>query len=99
VDSRYTHIGINQQLVKNKRIQIKLVDFSFKVFNADGTKNGEVAKIASLEVKINRHKKYIEVAVTNLKDVQNHIGQNIKTLSSGQDEHRQWTTRITENRK
>ena len=78
---------------------MKLIDFSFKIFNANSTKNGEVAKIASLEVKINRHKKYIEVAVTNLKDVQNHIGQNIKILSLEQNEHGQWTTRIIDNRK
>ena len=48
----YTHTEINQQLVKNKRIQIKLVDFSFEVFNVDGTKNGKVTRIAALEVKI-----------------------------------------------
>ena len=48
----YTHTEINQQLVKDKRIQIKLVDFSFEVFNVDGTKNGKVTRIAALEVKI-----------------------------------------------
>jgi len=66
VDSRYTHIEINQQLVKNKRIQTKLVDFSFEVFNTDGTKKGEVTRIVLLKVKINKHKKYIKAAVTYL---------------------------------
>jgi len=54
VDSRCTHTGINEQLVKDKRIQTKLINFSFKVFNANGTKNREVTKIAPLEIKINR---------------------------------------------
>ena len=66
VDSGCTHIGINKQLVKDKRIQTKVIDFSFEVFNADGTKNGEVTKVAPLEIKINRHKETLEVAVTDL---------------------------------
>jgi len=66
VDSGCTHIGINEQLVKNKRIQTKLIDFSFKVFNADGTKNREVTKVVSLEIKINGHKETLEAAVTDL---------------------------------
>jgi len=51
-----THIDINKQLVKNKRIQTKLINFSFKVFNADETKNREVTRVASLEIELNRHK-------------------------------------------
>jgi len=66
VDSRCTHIGINEQLVKNKRIQTKKIDFSFEVFNADGTKNREVTKVALLEIKINGHKETLEAVVTNL---------------------------------
>ena len=66
VDSRCTHTGINEQLVKDRRIQTKKIDFSFEVFNADGTKNGEVTKVAPLEVEINGHKETLEVAVTNL---------------------------------
>ena len=57
VDSKCTHIGINEQLVKEKRIQTKLINLSFKVFNADETKNGEITKMASLEIEINKHKK------------------------------------------
>jgi len=41
VDSGYTHIGIDEQLVKNKRIQTKPINFSFEVFNTDRTKNEE----------------------------------------------------------
>jgi len=56
VDSGCTHTGIDKQLVKEKRIQMKAIDFSFEVFNADRTKNGEVTKVAPLEVEINGHK-------------------------------------------
>jgi len=45
VDSRCMHIEINEQLVKDKRIQTKPINFSFEVFNADGTKNREVTKV------------------------------------------------------
>jgi len=66
VDSGCTHTGIDKQLVKDKRIQTKLIDFSFEVFNADGTKNREVTKVAPLEIDINRHKETLEAAVTDL---------------------------------
>ena len=66
VDSRCTYTGINEQLVKDKRIQTKKIDFSFEVFNADGTKNREVTKVAPLEIKINGHKETLEAAVTDL---------------------------------
>jgi len=56
VDSEYTYIEINKQLVKDKRIQMKLINFSFKVFNVDGTKNREVTRMASLKIEINGHK-------------------------------------------
>ena len=66
VDSGCTHMGIDEQLVKDERIQTKKIDFSFEVFNADGTKNGEVTKVAPLEVEINGHKETLEVAVTDM---------------------------------
>jgi len=56
VYSRYTHTGIDEQLVKDKRIQTKPINFLFEVFNADGMKNGEVTKVAPLEIEINGHK-------------------------------------------
>ena len=56
MDSGYTYIEINKQLVKDKRIQMKLINFSFKVFNVDGTKNREVTRMASLKIEINGHK-------------------------------------------
>ena len=66
VDSRCTHIEIDKQLVKDKRIQTKLINFSFKFFNVDGIKNSKITKIAPLEIKINRHKEQLEAAVTDL---------------------------------
>ena len=57
---------IDKQLVKNKRIQIKLVDFFFEVFNTDSTKNGKVTRMTLLEIEINRHKEQIDAAITDL---------------------------------
>ena len=56
VDSEYTHMRIDKQLVKEKRIQTKPINFLFKVFNVDGTKNEKVTKVASLEIEINGQK-------------------------------------------
>jgi len=66
VDSRCTHRGIDEQLVKDKRIQTKLINFSFEVFSTDRMKNGEVTKVALLEVKINGHKETLEAIVMDL---------------------------------
>jgi len=76
VDSRCTHTGIDKQLVKNKRIQTKAIDFSFKVFNADRTKNREVTKMAPLEIEINGHKETLEAAVTNLDRMDMFLGHD-----------------------
>ena len=76
VDSRYTNTEIDKQLVKDRRIQTKPINFSFKVFNADGTKNGEVIKMAPLEVEINRHKEQLEAAVTDLNGTDIFLGYN-----------------------
>jgi len=37
VDSRCTHTGIDKQLVKDRMIQMKPINFSFEVFNVDST--------------------------------------------------------------
>ena len=50
------HIVIDEQLVKDKRIQMKPINFSFEVFNANRTKNREMTRVAPLEIKINGHK-------------------------------------------
>ena len=66
VDSGCMYIEIDKQLVKEERIKTKPVNFSFKVFNTDRTKNGEVTRMVPLKVKINKHKKYINAAVIDL---------------------------------
>ena len=66
VDSGCTHTRIDEQLVKEERIKTEPMDRSFKVFNADGTKNGEVTRFVLLEVEINRHKEWINAVVTDL---------------------------------
>jgi len=76
MDSGCTHIGIDKQLVKNKRIQIRPINFSFKVFNADGTKNKEITKVAPLEVEINGHKEQLEAAVMDLNGTDIFLGYN-----------------------
>ena len=76
VDSGCTHTGIDEQLVKEKRIQTKKIDFSFEVFNADGTKNGEVTKVAPLEVEINGHKETLEAAVMDLDGTDMFLGHD-----------------------
>ena len=66
IDSECTHIMINEQLVKDKKIKTKLINFLFEVFNADRMKNGEVTKVALLKIEINGHKEQLEAAITNL---------------------------------
>ena len=76
VDFRCIYIGIDEQLVKNKRIPTKSIDFSFEVFNADGTKNREVTKVAPLELEINRYKETLEAAVTDLDGTDMFLGHD-----------------------
>jgi len=76
VDSGCTHTGIDEQLVKDKKIQTRPINFPFKVFNADRTKNGEVTKITSLEIEINRHKEKLEVVVMDLDGTDMFLGHD-----------------------
>ena len=74
VDSECTYTGINQQLVKEERIRMEPMDRSFEVFNADGTKNGEVTRFALLEVEIDRHKEQMDAAVMDLNGTDMFLG-------------------------
>lgn len=65
-NSGCTHTEINKQLVKNKRIKIKPIDKLFEVFNIDRTKNREVIRFVLLELKINEHKKHINITAIDL---------------------------------
>ena len=76
VDSGCTHTGIDKQLVKDKRILTKPINFSFEVFNADGTKNREVTKVAPLEIEINGHKETLEAAVMDLDGTDMFLGHD-----------------------
>ena len=66
VNSSCTHTEIDEQLIKDKKIPTKLINFAFEVFNTNRTKNGEVTKVAPLEIEINKHKEILEVAVIDL---------------------------------
>ena len=76
MDSGCTHTGIDKQLVKEKRIQTKPLNFLFKVFNVDRTKNREVTKVVPLEIKINRHKETLEEAVIDLDGTDMFLGHD-----------------------
>ena len=69
MDSGYTYIGTDKQLVKEERIKMELSDQLFKVFNVDGTKNGEVTQFVLLEVEINGYEEKINTAVMNLNNI------------------------------
>ena len=56
VDSGCIYTQIDEQLVKDKRIQIRLINFLFEVFNIDRTKNGEMTRVVPLEIEVNGHK-------------------------------------------
>ena len=76
LDSRCIYTGIDKQLVKDKRIQTKLINFSFEVFNADRTKNREVTKVIPLEIEINRYKETLEAVVMDLDRTDMFLGHN-----------------------
>ena len=76
VESGCTYMGIDKQLVKEKQIQTKPINFSFEVFNTDKMKNGEVTKVAPLEIEINRHKEQLEAAVMDLNGIDMFLGHN-----------------------
>ena len=76
VDSGCTHIGIDKKLVKDKRIQMKPIYFSFEVFNTDGTKNREVTKVISLEIEVNGHIEQLEAIVMDLNGMDMFLGHD-----------------------
>ena len=76
IDSGCTHIGIDEQLVKDKRIQMKPINFSFEVFNTDGTKNREVTKVISLEIEVNGHIEQLEAIVMDLNGMDMFLGHD-----------------------
>ena len=55
VDSGCIYTRIDKQLVKEERIKTEPMDRSFKVFNTNRIKNGEVTRFILLELEINRY--------------------------------------------
>jgi len=55
---------------------MKLLNFSFKVFNVDRTKNEEVTRVAPLEIKVNGHKEQLEAAVMDLNRTDMFLGHD-----------------------
>ena len=76
MDSKYTHTEIDEQLVKDKKILTKQINFSFEVFNANRTKNGEMTRMAPLEIEINGHKEQFKAAVTDLNGTDMFLGHD-----------------------
>jgi len=60
--------------VKKQRIKTEPIDKSFKVFNVDRTKNGEVTRFTLLKLEINRHIKKINVVVIDLNSMNMFLG-------------------------
>ena len=52
------------------------INFSFEVFNTDGTKNREVTKIMSLKIEINEHKQQLEAVVMDLNGMDMFLGHD-----------------------
>jgi len=59
--------------VKKEKIKIEPIN---RLFNTYGTKNREVTQYTLLEVKINRHKKNINIAVMDLNSIDIFLGYN-----------------------
>ena len=74
VDSECIHTRIDKQLVKEEKIKTEPMNRSFKVFNADRTKNKEVTRFALLEVEINGYKEQLNTAVTDLSGTDMFLG-------------------------
>ena len=62
--------------MKKERIKIEPINRLFEVFNINGTKNREFTQFALLELEINKYKKHIDIAVTNLNSIDMFLGYN-----------------------
>jgi len=76
VNSGCTYTGIDEQLVKNKRIQTRPINFSFGVYNANRIKNKDITRVAPLEIEINGHKEHIKEAVMDLNEIDMFLGHD-----------------------
>ena len=62
--------------MKEKKIKTEPMDILFKVFNADGTKNGKVMRFALLEIKVNGHTEKTNAVVIDLNGTDMFLGYN-----------------------
>ena len=62
--------------MKDKRIQTKLINFSFEVFNTDKMKNREIIKIVPLEIEINGHREQLEAVIIDLNGMDMFLGHD-----------------------
>jgi len=53
---------------------MKPINFSFKVFNTNRMKNGELTRVVPLEIEINSHKEQLEAVVTDLNRMDMFLG-------------------------
>ena len=52
--------------MKEEKIRTEPMNRSFKIFNADRTRSGEVTRFVLLEVEINGHKEQTDITVMDL---------------------------------
>ena len=55
---------------------MKPINFSFEVFNTNGTKNEEMTRVVLLEIEINSYKEQLEVAVMDLNRMDMFLGHD-----------------------
>jgi len=74
---------------------MKPINFSFKVFNTDGMKNGELTRVVPLEIKINSHKEQLEAAVTDLNRMNMFLGHGWLVKHNSEINWKNGTIRFT----
>ena len=78
INSGYTRSCINQQFIINYKIPTKQMPLIILVYNIDSTlnKNRSIKKFAILQLTINNHYKHIDLAVTELGNINLFLGHN-----------------------
>ena len=78
VNSGCTRSCINQQFIINHKISTKQMPLAIPVYNANGTlnKNRSIKEFAILQLAINVHYEYINLAITKLGDMDLFLGHD-----------------------
>jgi len=74
---------------------MKPINFSFEVFNTDRIKNGEVTRVAPLEIKINSHKEQLEAVITDLDETDMFLGHDWLVKHNPEVNWKNGTIRLT----